>query len=164
MMLTARRQRDDRSRDWGVSRALGLSATRYDHSPADRQACNGRQDLQARRCLTHVSPCITGGGFGPRPFPIHVARASLSVEPRRRVQGFSSPLARGSVATPIEFVRAVMAARRQLGFPQHFVRQDLDVLEAHVERLSCAVGFNNRDHDTCKGPKSWKPQPTRTAP
>jgi hypothetical protein len=87
---------------------------------------------------------ITGGASRPVLF-ILIARnrSSRLLEHRRRAQGFSLPLAHGSVATQIH---AQLIGVRSRSVFQHFVRQDLDVLEAHVERLSSRVGFNRNQH------------------
>lgn len=92
-------------------------------------------------CFDAVTSINWPGRFANRRsglFPhSRVARAfSRSVEPRRRA-GQQPPDAR-LVATPIEFVRAVMAARRQLKTSSHkFARQSTESLSLHLERLSC---------------------------
>jgi hypothetical protein len=147
MNLSPHDQIDNHSRTCGAL-TMGRRVGDCDYRPArvGQGGCHPVSVGEAASSFHGLARCLTSTVNWPERFAnrrsglfphSRVARASLSVEPRRRVQGFSSPLAHGSVAT-LQFVRAVMAARRQFKTSSHkFARQSTESLGLHLERLSC---------------------------
>jgi hypothetical protein len=130
--------------------------------------------------LTQFLPVRTGGGFGSRLFshsscarhlfPLRAAaHRRADVLSRRRPAAFHV-VHDGRIGElcyaarlPDQFARAVMAARRQFSFSDHVPAKFADRSEAHL-RSPFRVPFQHRNDDTHERPKSWKRQPTRTAP
>jgi hypothetical protein len=84
-------------------------------------------------------PC-TGGGCQASPVLfLHSSRGASKARDRRRVQGFSSPLAHGSVAT---HSRRFISSRLQSRLVQHVRRQTTDAHEGHVVNASLVRWFN----------------------
>lgn len=119
------------------SGAIGASATRgvrcYVSLPA-----HGERGVEYRSpsCFDAVTSRKTGGRFGARPFSgnyIHVARASISVEPRQRVGAVLPPRTRLAATLSRRFISSRLQFRR-IGYqPGSYVSDPCE----HLERLSC---------------------------
>ena len=140
--LTIDRQIDNHGRDLGgLSLAGGDRFGSHDYRPADRQASNGRQDLQARRCLTHVSPCITYRGLRAPVFShsncsLRTSRRCLS----DRQRAGANPLGYRLSAAFIPL--RVLGRSRQFRLVQHVTRQSPDAHKGHVVNASLVRWFN----------------------
>jgi hypothetical protein len=60
--------------------------------------------------------------------------------------------------------RCALARGPQFCLPEHSTRQSSDALEGHFSTSLSGLSFQHRNDDTPERPKSWKRQPTRTAP
>jgi hypothetical protein len=129
------------------SGAIGASATRgvrcYVSLPA-----HGERGVEYRSpdCFdAYFLPRSTGGGFGPRPFPIHVARAPLSVEPRQRVGAVLPPRTR--LAATFNLCAALLIGRsHQLNRISDKPGSDL-AYPSHAHNVPFRVTFQRPNRD-----------------
>jgi hypothetical protein len=100
-------------------------------------------------CLTTSFTPLGGIAILPRGHQFSLlSRLLPGFEHRRRVQGFSLPLAHGSVATL--HCRCRLARGPQFGFPQHVSGKSSNAAKSHVVNVPSRVTFHTPEHDSGK--------------
>lgn len=118
----------------------------------------GRSVLSARISPTRANPysaALHCRGFASRTF----SQFAGGLQTRHGGSAIPSRLSRH-----LKFVRAVMAARRQSLPNQLHCKWAVGSEQGQSHRPFVESRSNDRERDTPERPKSWKPQPTRTAP
>jgi hypothetical protein len=140
----------------GAVRRLACSAHKF--QPTSKVQSTGGRVIS----LTLAIPTGPTGGASRLALFIHELRGGLLHCPAHRRRAGAHPLSYRLVATVSLRVLGRSRQFRRIGYqPGSYVS---DPCEAHCQRPFLESRSDDWNRDTNERPKSWKPQPTRTAP